>query len=103
MEIYTSIEQENELLQAGVPADTADCYYGKDGIIHDKESMPTSLIQSMGLPLCWSIGNIQQIYDICYVGENTDKYDKMFADNVIELFVADCKNNMLDFSLIGNE
>jgi hypothetical protein len=57
---FTTPEQSNRLLELGVPAWTADCYYSKSGKIEIKN---TALDEFY--PACWSVGRLIEIYHIC--------------------------------------
>ena len=64
MEHFTSIEQSNELLELGLPAESADCYYGKDGKIHIIDgSIPKSLIYCVNCTPCWTTGRMIEILE----------------------------------------
>ena len=60
---FTTPEQSKRLLELGVPAWTADCYYTEFGKIVIKNIALDTLY-----PSCWSVGRLIEIYEI--VGEN---------------------------------
>lgn len=60
---FTTQEQSKRLLELGVPAWTADCYYNEYGKIEIKNTALDGLY-----PSCWSVGRLMEIYEI--VGDN---------------------------------
>ena len=64
---YTPPEQSKRLLELGVPANSADCYYTAYGII--SVIMPnindTSFICEVGCTPCWSVGKLIEVFEIC--------------------------------------
>ena len=74
---FTTHEQFKRLLKLGVPADSADCYIGKDNKVHViNGDIPKSLIYSVGCVPCWSVGRLIEIFEIC----TGTKYQKRFAN-----------------------
>ena len=57
---FTTPEQSKRLLELGVPAWTADCYYKESGKIKIKNTALDTLY-----PSCWSVGRLIEIYHIC--------------------------------------
>lgn len=57
---YTTIEQSKRLLELGIPAWTADCYYKESGKIEVKNTALDELF-----PSCWSVGRLIEIAKIC--------------------------------------
>jgi hypothetical protein len=69
---FTTPEQSKRLLELGVPAWTADCYYYGDFDKHPKVSYIDAdrdynwNLESEYYPKpCWSIGRLVEIYHIC--------------------------------------
>ncbi len=72
---FTTFEQSKRLLELGVPADSADCYYARGFNTHTQnwnyDSFPTIIVEEMfemeptDIP-CWSVGRLMEIYTICY-------------------------------------
>lgn len=58
---YTTPEQSKRLLELGVPACTADCYYKESGKIEIKNTALDTLY-----PSCWSVGRLIEIFAICF-------------------------------------
>ena len=58
---FTTPEQSKRLLELGVPADSADCYYKESGKIEIKNTALDTLY-----PPCWSVGELMRIYAICF-------------------------------------
>ena len=75
---FTTPEQSNRLLELGVPADSADCYYDSYDIAHPNLLCPyilfegtytdyfkyISCIRADVLCPCWSVGRLIEIYTI---------------------------------------
>ena len=98
-EYNTSIEQSQLLMGLDLPVSSADGYWGKDSSVHEmNEEIPLSLIISSGCTPCWSIGNLQQLYEICWNNIDISVFDRMFADDVISCFIEDAQNGYLDFT-----
>lgn len=66
---YTTQEQSRRLLELGVPADSADCYYNSGRyantptVIGDKTGRQYEMICGKLIP-CWSVGRLMEIYVI---------------------------------------
>jgi hypothetical protein len=65
---FTTPEQSKRLLELGVPAWTADCYYvtsvgKKPNIIHN--NLDFDLKSKATQKPCWSVGRLIEIYHIC--------------------------------------
>lgn len=100
---FTTVEQSKRLLELGVPADSADCYWNTicqkpmpmcQGILYsDKRNQFTK----SNVPV-WSVGRLMEIYEVCSgkVWENTviEGYSKI--DMLLEDF--DNYECRLDFS-----
>ena len=75
---YTTLEQSKHLTDLGLPSDSADLYYGKDGKVHFIDgSIPRSLLWATSCTPCWSVGQLIKIYLICNPYESDD--DLMFT------------------------
>ena len=62
----TTIEQSKRLLELGVPNNSANHYYGKDGKTHYIDgTISYSLLWETGCTPCWSVGRLIEIYHIC--------------------------------------
>ena len=71
---FTTPEQSKRLLELGVPADSADCYFlSTDGIttwvrgVADKYMNWFGSIDRTPIP-CWSVGRLIEIFSKCYTG-----------------------------------
>ena len=67
---FTTPEQSERLLELGVPADSADCYYDKDEVDIDEVVQPyfvpfnrkfSNYDERFYLP-CWSVGRLIEIW-----------------------------------------
>ena len=91
---FTTPEQSKRLLELGVYAWTADCYYSKSG---KREIKNTALDEFY--PACWSVGRLMEIYEI--VGENAGQcVSTTKSTSRIEILVQLYEENatLLDFS-----
>ena len=71
---FTTLEQSKRLLEFGVSADSADCYWRKDkhGNLSYVSIIPSGgKLDEMDVP-CWSVGRLIEIYEIC-VGERFER------------------------------
>ena len=71
---FTTPEQSKRLLELGVPAWTADCYYSasRDGYVCEGTLSIVSIdmcIESLPFPCMpsWSVGRLMEINDICAI------------------------------------
>lgn len=64
---YTTPEQSKRLLELGVPADSADCYFEKctGDICIIKKGTFSTFCDKNEIP-CWSVGELMRIYAICF-------------------------------------
>ena len=118
---FTTPDQSKQLLELGVPADSADCFYSHyiktyahseytEILWHrprfiTEDNIPNWNARQMDgtqtyLP-CWSVGRLIEIYDICryYDGDYDEVYGK---ETYIETFISAIEeailDDMLDFS-----
>jgi len=110
---FTTPEQSRKLLELGVPADSADCYYEKcASLLGEWEYKPCigecvaikqnlfSYRNGYVIP-CWSACRLMEIYDICrcYDGDWNEVYEK---ETYIETYVSAIEeavlDDMMDFS-----
>lgn len=99
---FTTTEQSKRLLELGVPADSADCFYHEGGKwvgmfqFGDKIS---DFPARFGRTPCWSVGRLMEIYEI--VGENAGQcVSTTKSTSRIESLVQLYEENatLLDFS-----
>lgn len=88
---YTTIEQSKRLLELGVPADSADCYY-KMNLYSFKTEMCFTKEDSLlyHYTPCWSVGRLIEIYLIC----------NEVVCGVTELHHSAVKIDVREFSLV---
>lgn len=60
---YTTPEQSKRLLELGLPADSADCYYTRTSPLPHYRAEYTRI--PSGCKPCWSVGRLIEIYHIC--------------------------------------
>lgn len=109
---FTTPEQSKRLLELGVPAWTADCYYYEEGGISKEcapnvvplgevwtdESKETMFSSYVDVP-CWSVCRLIEIRDICakYRITHAD-FMGNYIENIIMSFYAIHATNGFDFS-----
>ena len=109
--LYTTPEQSKQLLELGVPADSADCIYVKHVMNSDydleilkERSYSEEVSEFEGfydyIP-CWSVGRLIEIY----VNLSSHEYvslifKKTFTpmDKILDKFEKDVENGLLDLS-----
>ena len=94
---FTTPEQSKRLLEMGVPAWTADCYYTKFGKIEIKNTAIDTLY-----PSCWSVGRLIEIMNICSIWGNvsihrTDR-EVTQIEQLIEILQNRINGKTIDFS-----
>ena len=101
---FTTPEQSKRLLELGVPADSANCYFdstkvGRPTII--SLQIERDLVHTGQQYPCWSVGRLMEIYYICrcYDGYWDEIYRK---ETYIETYISAIEDavldEMLDFS-----
>lgn len=84
---FTTPEQSKRLLELGVPADSADCYHGKDNKIHIFDgSIPKKLAYVVNCVPCWSVGRLIEIIFVCWYGQQEMKLTRQYhgIDAIVE-------------------
>ena len=108
---FTTPEQSKRLLELGVPADSANHYYGKDGKIHYIDGkIPCSLLWADGLVPCWSVGRLMEICLKCSTLEqrqvrffcNGDDDEYSIIDYVLTVLESGVMTDHMDFSKLEN-
>jgi hypothetical protein len=82
---FTTPEESKQLLELGVPADSADCYLidGKTFLLPSNWHY-SEYVKGNGcayLP-CWSVGRLMEIIDICALGENSDPNTEEYPSTI---------------------
>ena len=118
---FTTPEQSKQLLELGVPADSADCYYTQEEIegnmywfdLHVKReyqphtSLHASITWGDTLP-CWSVGRLIEIFELC----TSSKFERIktrysvLTDVLwqIEMYVTEAsKGFSIDFSKLKED
>lgn len=107
---FTTPEQSKRLLELGVRADSADCYYARGFNKHTQEwnydSFPTIIMEGMfeieptDIP-CWSVGRLIEILMICRNGDDV-KFFYYEGINIMDFAIrqieVELKYDRLDFS-----
>ena len=103
---FTTSEQSKRLLELGVPADSAECYYDSWGQIQWRQlrDLDHDFFQKyISYIPCWSVGRLIEIMKIC---NHPDDVDEVFCElayskkNLVELIVRLMEENkeITDFS-----
>lgn len=90
---FTNQEQSKRLLELGVPAWTADCYYKESGKIEIKNTALDTLY-----PSCWSVGRLIEIYEIC---TQRKFYRKNQTDNLVYLSPLEDVMMKIEYNVCG--
>ena len=101
---FTTPEQSKQLLELGVPADSADLYYqdyGSIPMVVWTLTQPRDLRRGWLKP-CWSVGRLIEIINNCMY--DIDKRDKFYAklyyhqNDLFSFIMSTLKYNEFDFS-----
>jgi hypothetical protein len=78
---FTTQEQSKKLLEIGLPADTADCFYINDGYtpnvrdeLYERNTGHKFPFSEEGFTPCWSVGRLMEIIDICDTLDTSEEY-----------------------------
>ena len=103
---FTTAEQSKRLLELGVPADSADCYYDSWKQIQWRQLADLHNdffdVYKHYTP-CWSVGRLMNLYDMCNTHEITilwEDYDEDFdyIEYIFDCFYYAIENGKMDFS-----
>jgi hypothetical protein len=99
---YTTKEQSDRLINAGIPVSSADCYYLDLGL-NEYSDRPYWGVSTDGIP-CWSVGRLQEIAKICakekeyyYASLDTVAHQEDFVEWWVKHFTL-TDNVLFDFS-----
>lgn len=96
---FTTPEQSKRLLELGVPADSANHYYGKDGKLHYIDgTIPYSLLLETGCTPCWSVGRLIEIIDLISSCSLTPQFCENYTESLVAELESMVCNNKFDFS-----
>lgn len=106
---FTTPKQSKRLLDLGVPANSADCYYNNIGdifILHHV-GVYEDIVTSRNAP-CWSVGRLMEIFDMCCINEKSSNdgwcsyrrlhKNQTYIDYILFVFTINKMRNLLDFS-----
>lgn len=95
---FTTPEQSKRLLELGVPADSADCYYAPFTrgvqVRHEPYELRSTFFDEYPFSPCWSVGRLMEIWEIC-VGV---KFDRRTRLGVPLPLIEDCIEH-IEFAL----
>ena len=115
---YTTIEQSKKLLELGLTADSADCYYDNainPNIIPQKyfesfEEFANYQVNVLGHGICvpcWSVGQIIEIMNVCslcgHVSIHRTDREVTQIEQLIEMLQNRINNKTIDFSKLELE
>ena len=107
---YTTIEQSKQLLELGLPSDSADCVYElkQVGTKMIMSSIPDVIPNTMKLTWndkripCWSVGQIIEIMNVCsicgHVSIHRTDREVTQIDQLIEILQNRINSKTIDFS-----
>ena len=121
---FTTPEQSKRLVEAGVPVDSADCFYRNWDCLLEHSSVDTTkwihvmntrheqeshYLTLVGNIPCWSVGRLMEIVLRCFMA-TPDGCDEVFANKealkkgIAEELVLDIEDNnrFYDFSRLKN-
>ena len=78
---FTTPEQSKWLLELGLPADSADCYFTESGKIEIKNTAFDILYTP-----CWSVGRLIEIFETC----TSTKFERWSYKGVSRPLLEDC-------------
>jgi len=97
---FTTPEQSKRLLELGVPADSADCYFNEwqhENIRGADDLNDGFFLRHPECFPCWSVGRLIEIYDLFGVC-TTLQYCENYLEELVREFESLVKNNGFDFS-----
>lgn len=106
---FTTTEQSKRLLELGVPADSADCFWFderdlmflKDELYSD-EAKDGEWVRATDYLPCWSVGRLIEIYLLCAELKKPQmifiKEDVLMMDRMINELCYMAESERLDFS-----
>ena len=92
---FTTPEQSKRLLELGVPAWTADCFYSESGKIEIKNTALDILYTP-----CWSVGRLIEIAEIC--SKSRYALRGLFSFFLEECEADECMSQVMDYFEICN-
>lgn len=103
---FTTPEQSKRLLELGVPADSADCYFNEwqhENIRGADDLNDGFFLRHPECFPCWSVGRLIEIVDMCsvkqdYAGKFEFEMNKSYIQNLICLIIGMLHTKDLDFS-----
>ena len=100
---FTTPEQSNRLLELGVPADSADCYYSQTCrtiVIVDEQIYKKKFYEV--IPPIWSVGRLMEICKICEPKKDYEQLceELQYSQNYCVVIISHIIANLpiIDFS-----
>lgn len=101
---YTTVEQSKmllELLEIGLPANSADCYYDQYQILNFRNELDYGY-DFFGLNFrfipCWSVGRLIEILNICCSYRHYLPVDYCTVKYIVSIIKNEIEMNRIDFS-----
>lgn len=99
---FTTPEQSKKLLELGIPADSADCYFDSRNIrrLRSEDWMlkQNFFIEYSYFTPCWSVGRLIEIIDIISSCSLTPQFCENYTESLVEELESMVCNNKFDFS-----
>ena len=104
---FTTSEQSKQLLELGVPSDSADCYLTRFGIDEGWEAKILNNVKYLEIAIsnqkyclpCWSVGRLIEIAKICSKSRYALRGLFLFLD---ECEADECMSQVMDYFEICN-
>lgn len=97
---FTTPEQSKRLLELGVPADSADCYYAPFTrgvqVRHEPYELRSTFFGEYPFNPCWSVGRLMEIINICVPGDEELAFT--YYDDMIDGLIERIKEERVVFS-----
>ena len=113
---YTTSEQSKQLLELGLPANSADCYNVIDSDVYNKDDIRVrqndyeisySFFNNKHYNPCWSVGQIIEIMNVCSICGHVSIHRTDREVNQIEQLIEILQNRIndktIDFSKLELE
>ena len=99
---FTTHEQSKRLLELGLPASSADCFYGAIGFGNGYDKLPNicggaKFLGTIDMP-CWSVGRLIEIIDLISSCSLTPQFCENYTESLVAELESMVCNNKFDFS-----
>ena len=99
---FTTHEQSKRLLELGLPASSADCFYGAIGFGNGYDKLPNicggaKFLGTIDMP-CWSVGRLIEIIDLISSCSLTPQFCENYTESLVAELESMVCNNKFDIS-----